>query len=75
MARHNGERKMGLQIARQTAAIERMKVDMEVLERELVFARSHLAHHHPPDGPTCGWERDFMIRLDQLIKDEKENAQ
>lgn len=88
MARHNDERKMGRRIAILTAACERKDREVaqaraaveeaqravNVLERELVFARAHLNHHHPADGKTCGWERDLMIRMDSAIEKEKENA-
>ena len=76
MSKRTSERKMGTQIARQVATIERQKRQIEMLKRDneelenrLAFNQSHLHHHHPDNDQTCGWVRDLMIRMDSLTKE------
>lgn len=66
MSKKTSERKMGVQIARQVATIERQRKQIDELENRLLFNQSHLAFHHPNDAQSCGWQRDLMIKLDSM---------
>lgn len=76
MSKKTSDRKMGVQIARQVATIERQRREIEILKRDneelenrLMFNQSHLHYHHPNDTQSCGWARDLMIKMDQLQKE------
>lgn len=74
MSRNNNPRKMGLQIARQTATIERQNREILTLRQELAFIGSHLMYHHPTQQ-TCPWERELMIKLDMAQKAHAEQQE
>jgi len=74
MARHAGEKKMALRITRLSMRVMELEQERTTLERELVFARAHLGHHHPADGKTCGWERDFIVRMELAMQQEQAAA-